>query len=157
MPWSVHAAVHEKGLPSATLGQVKNRADVVVFWGSNPVHAHPRHMGDIAVFAKGFFNEKGGAGARSLSWMSGRPRQPQWRMNTYRWSRAVTTLLFQPFGRYLRGQAAVVPDSVGGVAKEQLVKLVDTLKAAKFGAVFSAWGLPRAYQDTRISIMPSPS
>src|SRR5512141_746837 len=35
--------IEEKGLPGATLGQVKNRADTIVFWGCNPAEAHPRH------------------------------------------------------------------------------------------------------------------
>ena len=32
-----------RGRVSATLGEVKNRADVVVFWGADPVETHPRH------------------------------------------------------------------------------------------------------------------
>ena len=36
--------IEEKGLPGATLGQVKNRADTIVFWGCNPAEAHPRHF-----------------------------------------------------------------------------------------------------------------
>ena len=37
-------AVQDIGLPTCTLGEVKNRADRVIFWGCNPAHAHPRHM-----------------------------------------------------------------------------------------------------------------
>ena len=37
-------AVQEVGIPSCSLGEVKNRADLIVYWGSNPIHAHPRHM-----------------------------------------------------------------------------------------------------------------
>src|SRR4030067_2880053 len=59
-------AVHEKGLPTATLRQIKNRADVIVFWGSNPVHAHPRHMGRYSVFSKGLFTEKGRKGRKVI-------------------------------------------------------------------------------------------
>ena len=36
-------AIFDNGYPSCTLGEAKNRADVVVFWGCNPMHAHPRH------------------------------------------------------------------------------------------------------------------
>jgi formylmethanofuran dehydrogenase subunit B len=32
------------GESTCTLGEVKNRADLVVFWGSDPVVTHPRHM-----------------------------------------------------------------------------------------------------------------
>ncbi|MGI6143432.1 MAG: formylmethanofuran dehydrogenase subunit B [bacterium] len=41
------------GIPTCTLGEVKNRADVVVFWGCNPVEAHPRHFARYSVQARG--------------------------------------------------------------------------------------------------------
>lgn len=37
-------AVQRVGMVSATLGEVKNRADVIVFWGVDPVATHPRHL-----------------------------------------------------------------------------------------------------------------
>ncbi len=36
-------AFQRVGSVSATLGEVKNRADVVVFWGDDPVVSQPRH------------------------------------------------------------------------------------------------------------------
>ena len=46
-------AIFDNGYPSCTLGEVKNRADVVVFWGCNPMHAHPRHaLGTIGLPAR---------------------------------------------------------------------------------------------------------
>ena len=38
-----HFAFARAGRISATLGEVKNRADVVVFWGADPLVSHPRH------------------------------------------------------------------------------------------------------------------
>jgi len=35
-------AAQEAGRASATLGEIRNRADVVVFWGVDPVHRYPR-------------------------------------------------------------------------------------------------------------------
>ncbi|XRO74873.1 formylmethanofuran dehydrogenase subunit B [Methanocaldococcus sp. 28A] len=52
-------ALQDVGYPICTLGEVKNRADVVIFWGCNPMHAHPRHMSRYSVFARGFFRERG--------------------------------------------------------------------------------------------------
>ena len=31
------------GEVTCSLGEVKNRADLVIFWGSNPAESHPRH------------------------------------------------------------------------------------------------------------------
>lgn len=41
------------GDTTCTLGEVKNRADAVVFWGSNPLDAHPRHVHRYSVFPEG--------------------------------------------------------------------------------------------------------
>jgi len=43
-------AIFDNGYPSCTLGEAKNRADVVVLWGCNPMHAHPRHTSRYSIF-----------------------------------------------------------------------------------------------------------
>jgi formylmethanofuran dehydrogenase subunit B len=37
-------AIQAVGESTCTLGEVRNRADLVVFWGSNPAESHPRHF-----------------------------------------------------------------------------------------------------------------
>lgn len=137
-------AVHEKGLPSSTLGQIKNRADVVIFWGSNPVHAHPRHMGRYSVFAKGFFSEKGRRG-RKIIVVDVRKTETANIADEYiQLQQGSDYLVISALRAILSGHADVVPATVGGVSKEQLSKLVETMKAAKFGAVFFGMGLTQS-------------
>lgn len=137
-------AVHEKGFPSSTLGQIKNRADVVVFWGSNPVHAHPRHMGRYSVFAKGFFSEKGRKG-RKIIVVDVRKTDTANIADEYiQIQQGSDYMVISALRAILSGHADVVPDSVGGISKEQLSKLVETMKAAKFGAVFFGMGLTQS-------------
>jgi formylmethanofuran dehydrogenase subunit B len=52
-------ALQGVGEPTCTLGEVKNRADLVIYWGSNPGESHPRHMARYAVTAKGMFIPRG--------------------------------------------------------------------------------------------------
>ena len=47
------------GLPSCTLGEVKNRADLVVVWGANPMASHPRHFSKFSVMPKGMYIPQG--------------------------------------------------------------------------------------------------
>src|SRR5262249_8123082 len=47
---------------TCTLGEVKNRADLVVFWGSNPVESHPRHLERYSADPVGEFVPQGRAG-----------------------------------------------------------------------------------------------
>lgn len=37
-------AIQQVGESTCSLGEVKTRADLVIFWGANPVESHPRHL-----------------------------------------------------------------------------------------------------------------
>ncbi len=50
------------GESTATLGEIKNRADLVIYWGGNPAEAHPRHFTRYAVTPKGMFIPEGRKG-----------------------------------------------------------------------------------------------
>ncbi len=58
-------ALQEVGEVTCTLGEVKNRADLVIFWGSNPVASHPRHFERYALLPEGRFIP-GGRADRTL-------------------------------------------------------------------------------------------
>jgi formylmethanofuran dehydrogenase subunit B len=46
-------AAQERGRASATLGEVRHRADVVVWWGVNPAHRYPRYEERYAPMPRG--------------------------------------------------------------------------------------------------------
>ncbi|MBS7624896.1 MAG: formylmethanofuran dehydrogenase subunit B [Candidatus Bathyarchaeia archaeon] len=48
-------AIQEVGLPACTLGQIRHRADLIIYWGSNPWSAHPRHIERYTALAEGRF------------------------------------------------------------------------------------------------------
>src|SRR5660397_14860 len=136
--------VHEKGLPSATLGQIKNRADVIVFWGSNPVHAHPRHMGRYSVFAKGLFSEKGRKGRKVIVVDVRKTDTANMADEFVQLEQGSDYLVVSALRAILSGHADVVPETVGGVPKEQLNKMVDLLKTGKFVGIFFGMGLTQS-------------
>jgi formylmethanofuran dehydrogenase subunit B len=47
------------GETTCTLGEIKNRADMVIFWGGNPAESHPRHFTKYSVTPKGMFVPRG--------------------------------------------------------------------------------------------------
>jgi len=47
------------GESTATLGEIKNRADLVIYWGGNPAESHPRHFSKYSVTPKGMFIPNG--------------------------------------------------------------------------------------------------
>lgn len=48
-------ATRVAGVATCTLGEVRQRADLVVFWGGDPLESHPRHWGRYSVSARGRF------------------------------------------------------------------------------------------------------
>ena len=49
--------IQEVGIPTSTLGQVRHRADLIIYWGSDLLSSHPRHMERYTYLAKGRFEE----------------------------------------------------------------------------------------------------
>ncbi|OHB75066.1 MAG: formylmethanofuran dehydrogenase subunit B [Planctomycetes bacterium RBG_16_64_10] len=52
-------ALQGVGEVTCTLGEVANRADLVMFWGSNPAESHPRHFTRYSLMPKGMFVPNG--------------------------------------------------------------------------------------------------
>ncbi|XHH09071.1 MAG: formylmethanofuran dehydrogenase subunit B [Candidatus Bathyarchaeia archaeon] len=50
-------ATQEAGIPTCTLGQVRHRADLIIYWGSNPWASHPRHVERYTAFPEGRFEK----------------------------------------------------------------------------------------------------
>ena len=47
------------GETTTTLGEVKNRADMIVYWGCNPTDCHPRLSTHFTVMPKGMYIPNG--------------------------------------------------------------------------------------------------
>ena len=133
--------IEEKGLPGATLGQIKNRADTIVFWGCNPAEAHPRHSLRYSSNVCGRFTPEGRSGRKIIVVDVRETRTSK---------NADKLVLIQPGTDYevisalrmlLAGKGDTVPDEVGGVPKAELAGLAEMLLAAKFGAVFFGLGI----------------
>ncbi|HVP92171.1 MAG TPA: molybdopterin-dependent oxidoreductase [Acidobacteriota bacterium] len=48
-------SIQEVGIPSCTLGQIRHRADLIIYWGCDPWSAHPRHIERYTAFSDGRF------------------------------------------------------------------------------------------------------
>ncbi|MHA1708747.1 MAG: formylmethanofuran dehydrogenase subunit B [Candidatus Baldrarchaeia archaeon] len=53
------AACEAKGYHTVSLGEVFNRADLLVFWGCNPADAHLRHFSRYTFFPRGRYRQTG--------------------------------------------------------------------------------------------------
>ncbi|MFW9770722.1 MAG: formylmethanofuran dehydrogenase subunit B [Candidatus Heimdallarchaeota archaeon] len=133
-------AIQDVGAPLSTLGEYKNRADLVIFWGCNPVHAHPRHLGRYSEFVRGYFR-KDGRNDRFIVVVD--PR------NTHTAQIADLYIQVNPNEDYelvnairaiLRG-VELDAEEVSGVPIDKIKELVEIVKSCKFGVIFFGMGL----------------
>ena len=136
-------ATIEEGLPAGTLGCIKNRADVVVFWGCNPMEAHPRHGMRYSISAKGLLVKD--RKERKVIVVDVRETRTARQADIFiQVKPGYDYLVFSALRAIIAGNADVVPDEVGGVSKDKLIELADIMKNAKYGAIFYGLGLTQS-------------
>jgi len=132
-------ALQDVGYPICTFGEVKNRADVVVYWGCNPFHAHPRHM-SRNLYARGFFRERGRSD-RTIIVVDPRESDTSKIADIHLqldWDRDYE--LLDAMRAALFGKE-ILYDEVAGIPKEEIMEAVEVLKNAQFGILFFGMGI----------------
>ncbi|RLE56152.1 MAG: formylmethanofuran dehydrogenase subunit B [Thermoprotei archaeon] len=132
-------AEQEVGVVTATLGQIKNRADLIIYWGCNPLAAHLRHGVRYTYLAQGFFI--GGRKNRKVVVVDVRETEiakvadlfikvkPNKDLELLRALRAVVNEL-----------ELEVPE-VAGVPVEKVYELAELMISARFGVLFFGLGI----------------
>jgi formylmethanofuran dehydrogenase subunit B len=140
-------ALQEVGESTCTLGVVRNSADLVVFWGSDPVESHPRHLERYSLEPAGLSVPRGRAD-RFLVVADVRPTATTALADLY--------LPVEP-GRdfealwalraLVRGEEPE-PGAVLGAPLERLRELAGRMKGCRVGVVFFGLGLSRQGRRT---------
>lgn len=130
------------GEVTCTLGEVKNRADLVIFWGSNPAESHPRHWSRYSTMPKGQFVPNGRKD-RTVVLVDVRKSKSAPAADLY--------LQIKPRKDFealwaLRAMVKGVEidpsiEEETGLSLAQLRDLADRMKACKFGVLFFGMGL----------------
>ena len=132
-------AIQSVGGPMCTLGEVKNRADLIIYWGCNPVHAHPRHLSRYSIYPRGFFTERGFED-RTMVVVDPRPTDTAKQADIYvQVEQGKDYELLDAIRTATRGED--IPDVVAGVTKEKIKQLVELAKSKKFGVLFFGMGV----------------
>jgi formylmethanofuran dehydrogenase subunit B len=133
-------ALQQVGESTCSLGEIKNRADLVIYWGSNPADSHPRHMERYAVDPAGQFLP-GGRGDRTLVVADVHPTPTTDVADIY--------LPIEPGRDFevlwtLRGLIAGFSPPAGqslGAPLELLIELAERMTSCRCGVVFFGLGL----------------
>ena len=132
------------GKVTCTLGEVRNRADLLIYWGTNPVETHPRHLTRYAYTPRGKF-VPGGRHDRTMILVDVQ--------DTLTARAADHFLQIQPGTDFelLTVLRAIVRDqkvdadllAATGLTLEQATDLVAQMTGARFGVFFFGTGLSR--------------
>lgn len=136
-------AIQDVGVSSCTLGEVKNRADLVIYWGANPMHAHPRHLSRYSIFPRGYFRERGHQD-RKLVVVDVRKTDTAKLANKF-----IKVEYGQDYElisalRVIVNGGKLREESVAGVPREEIEALAEEMMQASFGVLFFGMGLTQS-------------
>ena len=130
------------GKVSCTLGEVKNRADLIIYWGGNPAECHPRHFTKYTIMQKGKFVPKGRKG-RTMVLVDIRETPSAKAADIFLQVRPSKDFEMLTALRALVKGQRVNPEVAAetGLSLEQLQDFADRMKSCKFGVLFFGMGL----------------
>lgn len=158
-------ALQTVGESTCSLGEIRHRADLVIFWGCDPSDTHPRHAERYSVFPKGQFIP-GGRDGRTVVMIGDAERVREWRLDAAdsqpdlvipiepgRDFEAIATL------RALLKGLPIEADSDAdhcGADLKQLKDLVERMKSCRCGIVFFGLGLTEMEFNASSEVFSSP-
>lgn len=134
-------ALQQVGESTCSLGEVRNRADLVIYWGSDPVQTHPRHMERYSL--RPGMQTPNGRNDRTLVVISpdvndtAKQADLHLAVSPGKDFEAIWTL------RALLKGIEPRPDAETGLPIEQLRDLANRMKSCRSGVVFFGYGLVR--------------
>ncbi|TET08141.1 MAG: formylmethanofuran dehydrogenase subunit B [Candidatus Thorarchaeota archaeon] len=132
----------ESGETVAALGEVRHRSDLVIYWGSNPQFAHPRHM-TLHTRAAGEFI-KDPKTERKIWVVDIRKTISAGVADRYIRIEPGTDLeVISALRALVRGKELDV-DKVGGLSVSDLKEIAEVMKGAKYGVLFFGLGLTQS-------------
>ncbi len=145
-------------LPTCSLSEVKDNADLLLYWGSDPPHTHPRHLSKFSYYAYSDYTEAGWFPKVTLSCVEVRDTE--------------LGLLCKPaFKLKPGGDKDFITDILmeGKNGTEESKKFVELIEKSRFCIIFSGSGLSysldndfdlfnemvhKLSQRTRIAVIP---
>lgn len=130
----------KNNIPSCTLEDVREKADVIVYWGADPMSSHPRHLSKYSYFPRGELRQRGYEEDRTAIsidvWQSRTAKIC--RNGFYRIPPGGDAELIRALMDGLSGQ---VPKLSYDFDVKRILELAAVLKKAEFGVIFVGLGL----------------
>ncbi|MCS7116843.1 MAG: formylmethanofuran dehydrogenase subunit B [Nitrososphaerales archaeon] len=140
-------ALHDIGVLSCTLGEVKHRADLIIYWGCNPEDAHPRHLTRYSFSSKGRFAKD--PSERKMIVVDVRNTSTAKKANTFILIEQGADFEFISALRAALKFEEIEEERVAGVPVEQIEEFAEVLRSCKFGVIFFGQGLTQSPGKSR--------
>ncbi|MFN9720417.1 MAG: formylmethanofuran dehydrogenase subunit B [Planctomycetota bacterium] len=128
-------ALQAAGESTSTLGEVRHRSDLVIYWACDPMESHPRHV-ERFVDAVGM-DVPNGRSDRYVVLVNSSvvPKQTSFADQVIQLTPGSDFELFWTLRLILRGQN-LHESTVAGVPVSELIRLVDRMKNCRYGVIF---------------------
>lgn len=133
-------AIQQVGESTCTLGEVRNRSDLVIFWGANPAVSHPRHLERYSLEPRGEFLPRGRAD-RTLVIIDSEPTATSQLADLFLQVPADRDFELIWALRQLLKCGELPQDFAGPVSAAQLQQLAERMRNCSYGVVFFGLGL----------------
>jgi formylmethanofuran dehydrogenase subunit B len=133
-------AGREAGFRTATLGEVKNRADLLVYWGSDPSHSHPRHLSRYTILPRGIYTQMGYEQKKLMIIDVRKSRTGKFANQVLEVEPNKDYELISAMRMILKGKN-VKEKEVAGIPVKTLNQVIETWKTQEFGVIFVGLGL----------------
>ncbi len=137
-------ALQNVGQTTATLGEIKNRADLIIYWGCNPIEAHPRHYMRYSGKIDGMWIDKNKKYIVTIDIRE--------TLTAKKSDKFIKISYGKDFELISIIRAAIkgykIPENVEeitGVNKEDIEDLINRMKNAKYGVIFYGMGLTQSF------------
>lgn len=134
--------VQESGEAAGGLAEVMHRADLVIYWGSNPQFAHPRHMSRYIRVPGEYVKDP--KADREVWVVDIRKTISAGVADKFVQLKPGTDLEVLGSMRAIARGHQLDVEEVGGLTIEALSEIVDRLKSAKYGILFFGLGLTQS-------------
>ncbi|MBN8627352.1 MAG: formylmethanofuran dehydrogenase subunit B [Planctomycetes bacterium] len=133
-------ALQTVGESTCSLGEVRNRCDLVIYWGANPAVSHPRHMERYSLEPKGQFVPEGRAGRKLIVFDIAETPTARMADDFVRIRPSSDFEVLWALRALVAGKPLDVAE-VGDVPLDKLRQLADQMKACRSGVFFFGRGL----------------
>jgi formylmethanofuran dehydrogenase subunit B len=142
---TLEAIFHEK-IRGCSLDDVRNRADVIVYWGADPSNSHPRHLSRYSCFPRGEERQRGWEEDRTAIAIDVRKSHT---------AKICGDRFYQiPLHTDAVFTDALIDSLSGKVPKvpfeydiKKILELANVFKKAQFGVIFAGLGLVYSIED----------